>query len=67
MDDFHNRMLKERLSLSLGAPELKIDGFLNSMLRGLDQSEPGSLGIPNVLFSEHSPQGNRAVLPRELI
>ena len=43
--------LRERTSLSLGAPELQMNDFLNRILKETDQSELGSSRAPNEWFS----------------
>ena len=44
---FLTESIRKQTSLSLGAPELQMDGFLNRALKETDQSEPGSSRAPN--------------------
>ena len=48
---FLKESLRKRTSLSLGAPELQMNDFLNRILKETDQSEPGSSRAPNEWFS----------------
>ena len=56
----------KRIALSVGAPELQSNEFLNGSVKETDESEPGSFRTPTAWLSKWNRQGNGPVWAWEL-